>query len=784
MKKYLSLSLFLCCYACLYSFDKSAFDLELNRLAKTTNPFSTTTSYQSRSIANDIAEMTMISGGFFTIGTTGGYASTIWDDNCQITFGHPYAMTSYPLLAVDGTWQRLDGYFADALELSPLVKDNSLVVAATIKDLLQYSFSLTFPEAGNEIEVRMAVQNVSPAAHTFGLGLVIDPALGMWGDGFARLTDFITEKTLLEMNQVPDQLPIYEKSAGAKGMGIRLDFGSAKPDKIILTNWPDIVDNHSPYLSASAVQAIYDLAVKMAWDETALSPGEEKSAELTITILPPEFSATFLRWDLPTALSTQTSQVFPKKWDTFVQVYSENASAVSQAELSFESPSELLINPQTRTITALNSNPGFLRFEANAKDVFEDVVTPVNVQIKKNNVVLDGLTRQVLIPAIPLSDTGLVVSIDSLVTSSFPRVDMKFHANVASSGHLLTGLSRENLFLYENDQRIRTFDFSKDTTAGGQAADIIFVLDVTGSMGDEINQVKNNIIEFADSLSYRGVDYRLGMVTFLDAIENVYPFTTDVQKFQGYASQQYAHGGGDGPENSLEALMHATEFPFREQAKRIVIWITDADYHEHDSVTPRTKSETIDALLSHDITVHAIGATSFKSAFYDPITTATGGQYYDIYGNFRDILLEISRMRVVGSYWISYESPRVGQGQNRITLELHYAGLGGFADVTYSPEGIAALGKRLSCYPNPFNPETKIFIRNPDGFAGDVSIYNILGQRVIDYTLRKNDPRPIIWTAHNDLGSPVGTGFYIVRLTLVDERGRQYHETEKILYLK
>ena len=71
----------------------------------------------------------------------------------------------------------------------------------------------------------------------------------------------------------------------------------------------------------------------------------------------------------------------------------------------------------------------------------------------------------------------------------------------------------------------------KDRSSGVDAADIVFVLDVTGSMGDEIDGVKNHIVEFADSLSYRGIDFRLGMVTFLDVIENVYPFTRDVSSF-------------------------------------------------------------------------------------------------------------------------------------------------------------------------------------------------------------------------------------------------------------
>ena len=83
-------------------------------------------------------------------------------------------------------------------------------------------------------------------------------------------------------------------------------------------------------------------------------------------------------------------------------------------------------------------------------------------------------------------------------------------------------------------------------------------------MAEEIAGVRDNIIEFTDSLSYRGIDFRLGMVTFLDVIENVYSFTTDVQEFQMNVAAQFAHGGADRAENSLEALSTAALFNFRE----------------------------------------------------------------------------------------------------------------------------------------------------------------------------------------------------------------------------
>jgi hypothetical protein len=63
---------------------------------------------------NRVSSATLLRGGYFTFGTTAGASAERHDDNCQITFGHPYALTSFPLLYWDGAWYRPDQFFKES----------------------------------------------------------------------------------------------------------------------------------------------------------------------------------------------------------------------------------------------------------------------------------------------------------------------------------------------------------------------------------------------------------------------------------------------------------------------------------------------------------------------------------------------------------------------------------------------------------------------------------------------------------------------------------------------
>jgi len=151
------------------------------------------------------------------------------------------------------------------------------------------------------------------------------------------------------------------------------------------------------------------------------------------------------------------------------------------------------------------------------------------------------------VKVVKLSDRSY--SIDTVITGAYPRVSLVFDVAKQSTGQNIYSLTKNNVFFYENGKRIDEFSFGKDTTCGVGAVAIVFVLDVTGSMSGSIAGVKNTILEFADSLSSRGVHFRLGMVTFLDA---------------------------------------ASQMAFRPTAKRVFVWITDATYHEKNTFTQAT----------------------------------------------------------------------------------------------------------------------------------------------------------------------------------------------------
>ena len=127
------------------------------------------------------------------------------------------------------------------------------------------------------------------------------------------------------------------------------------------------------------------------------------------------------------------------------------------------------------------------------------------------------------------------------------------------------------------------------------SVDIIFVLDVTSSMQEEIDGVRNGIQDFVGKLKNRNIDARVGLVAFRDRWAGEEPqilsfgdgiFTNDITGFQQAVGQLQALGGGDSPESSLDAVVLAARQPFRAGANKVMILITDAPPKVPDRETP------------------------------------------------------------------------------------------------------------------------------------------------------------------------------------------------------
>jgi len=85
-------------------------------------------------------------------------------------------------------------------------------------------------------------------------------------------------------------------------------------------------------------------------------------------------------------------------------------------------------------------------------------------------------------------------------------------------------------------------------------------------------------------------------------------------------------------------------------------------------------------------------------------------------------------------------------------------------------------------YPNPFNPETTIKYQLPEGGRVELSIYNILGQKV--RTLINKDINAgyhsIKWNGRNDRGITVASGIYIYMI----RTNTGYFKSKKMVFLK
>ena len=123
-------------------------------------------------------------------------------------------------------------------------------------------------------------------------------------------------------------------------------------------------------------------------------------------------------------------------------------------------------------------------------------------------------------------------------------------------------------------------------------ADVVFVFDATGSMGDELRYLQaemKDVIARAKNAT-GGLNIRTGAIVYRDHgdeyITRISRLTSDIKTTQAFIDKQEANGGGDYPEAVPEALMAALNSSgWDSNARaRIAFLILDAPCHQ-DSAT-------------------------------------------------------------------------------------------------------------------------------------------------------------------------------------------------------
>jgi hypothetical protein len=187
-------------------------------------------------------------------------------------------------------------------------------------------------------------------------------------------------------------------------------------------------------------------------------------------------------------------------------------------------------------------------------------------------------------------------------------------------------------------------------------ADIVFLLDATGSMGPCISAVKQNITSFVNTLTSPNPngaavvkEWRAKIVGYRDLdytdcpayVDN--PFVSSVAELEAQLGALHADGGGDEPETLLESLYKLAAMPATKPdealrpdawrsvggARRFVVVFTDAPFKE-PLREPRgaTIDDVILNLMTAKIVLHIFAPKKFDR--FNTLAEVDKAQWYAI----------------------------------------------------------------------------------------------------------------------------------------------------------
>lgn len=186
-------------------------------------------------------------------------------------------------------------------------------------------------------------------------------------------------------------------------------------------------------------------------------------------------------------------------------------------------------------------------------------------------------------------------------------------------------------------------------------AELVFVIDSTGSMGDAINNVKTGITSFVNLLETQGVKLRIGIVEYRDIEEdgldstiihelNHSPWMNSTSEMVGVLGGIAADGGGDIPESVIDGLGYLVDgetIPWSSDSYKFAVVLTDAGYKVANRHGFNSLQEVADALLAAGINTSVVTEESEFST-YEELYTTTGGTRANIYSDFSTVLADLA----------------------------------------------------------------------------------------------------------------------------------------------
>ena len=163
--------------------------------------------------------------------------------------------------------------------------------------------------------------------------------------------------------------------------------------------------------------------------------------------------------------------------------------------------------------------------------------------------------------------------------------------------------------------------------------DLALVVDVTGSMGDELRYLQSELRSIIDSLEarHRDIDIRVAFSFYRDQgddfVTQTFAFDSDVGRAQTRLAAQHANGGGDYEEAMQDALVRAAQLEWRDDAVKSLLLVGDAPPHDQDIPQTWLAAEHLRAERVHVIPVGASGVADVAEYVMRAMAAATQSRY-------------------------------------------------------------------------------------------------------------------------------------------------------------